>query len=124
VVSDRGFDINRAMQTQRNIDEEKRKRKEVRGVVQEEKGTAGTAVTEKPKQVRKPTLKVGEKDKNGWTLRRREVYKDGLLDVWESPKGKVFNVAVPKTDLSGTELSRHGTLAEANTKFDQVIKAG
>ncbi len=47
------------------------------------------------------TLKVGEKHKYGWILRRRESVGTKTLDIWESPKGRKFKVSHPITDLRG-----------------------
>jgi len=57
---------------------------------------------------KKPVFKisVGQKDKNGETLVRREKYQGGHLDIWMSKSGNRFLVAIPKSDLAGTNLGR------------------
>lgn len=59
----------------------------------------------KPKKVALKIL-VGQKDKNGETLVRREKYQEGHLDIWMSKSGARFLVAIPKSDLTGTNLGR------------------
>lgn len=68
-------------------------------------------------------LKAGEADRNGCILHLREKVGDTIYDIWGSPKGRSFSLAIPYTDLTGKTLSKHSSLENAKAAFEEVKNA-
>jgi len=67
-------------------------------------------------------LTVGDEDKSGWTLLRRENLSGLFYDIWESPGKTRYIVTIPRTDSSGKDVLKTSLLEEANNKFDEIKK--
>lgn len=81
--------------------------------------TAKTPAEKKPKLV----LQVGEQDKAGGTLLRREPIDGVIHDIWSNPQNSRFIFAIPRTDNTGTVLSRYMSEEDANKAFDEKLAA-
>jgi adenosylhomocysteinase len=64
-------------------------------------------------------LKVGEKDKRGYELMRREWVNGRVLEIWKTPGGRKYIVDFAITDDRGEQLGVAKTLQEAETIFEQ-----
>jgi len=56
-------------------------------------------------------------------LLRREPVGGLIHDIWQNPQGTRFIFAIPKTDNTGTVISRHKTIEEANVAFEEKLAA-
>jgi len=78
-------------------------------------------MADEKKETRKPTMKVGQTDKNGWKLEAREQVGPLCIDVWASPKRKKFVIGYATTDLSGKVEARYDSLDKAIAAHKELV---